>query len=54
MSGWEGGLSVAEGAGAVSCLGQGRRLVLSGKEMGMVFRGKKGKFLHDSNKIHCR
>ena len=42
MSGWEGGLSVAVGAGAVSCLGQGRRLVSSGKEM--VFRGKKGNF----------
>ena len=52
MSGWEGGLSVAVEAGAVSCLGQGRRLVLSGKEMGKVFRCKKGYFLHDSNKIH--
>ena len=42
MSGWEGGLPVAVGAGAVSCLGQGRRLVSSEKEKGKVFRGKKG------------
>ena len=41
MSGWEGGLPVAVGAGAVSCLGQGRRLVSSEKEKGKVFRGKK-------------
>ena len=39
MSGWEGGLQVA--VGAVSCLGQGRRLVSSEKEKGKVLRVKK-------------
>ena len=36
VSGWEGqGLPAAGGAGAVSCLGQGRRLVWPGRnEMG--------------------